>query len=160
MIASLNYQFESLSAENQKRVMALHDPDTSGDIDQKVMRIFKINCIEGWSSQKWSKNLQKERKTIFLCSKPCGRRCTLPPIPRMNHSCSPNAVWSWKKGNTKRKEIRALRKSVSKDLNRLNSLKFLRISEGDEICSNYIDDVETNYNTSKARQVRKKILIL
>ena len=82
MIASLNSQFESLSAENQKRVMALHDPDTSGDIDQKVMRIFKINCIEGWSSQKWSKNLQKERKTIFLCSKPCGRRCTLPNHPK------------------------------------------------------------------------------
>ena len=56
MIDSLDSQFESLSAENQKRVMALHDPDPSGDIDQKVIRIFKINCIEGWSSQKWSKN--------------------------------------------------------------------------------------------------------
>ena len=59
MIASLDYQFESLSAENQKRVIALHDPDPSGDMDQKLIRIFKINCIEGWSSQRWPKKWPK-----------------------------------------------------------------------------------------------------
>ena len=30
---------------------------------------------------------------------------------------------------------------------------FVRILEGEEICSNYVDDVETNYNTRDARQV-------
>ena len=103
-----------------------------------------------------AKKLHKQRKTkYFFVVNPVGGGALYPTIPRMNHSCSPNAVWSWKKGNTKRKDVRAIRKSVSKDLNRLNSLEFLRISEGDEICSNYIDDVETNYNTTKTRQVSK-----
>ena len=35
-----------------------------------------------------------------------------PTIPRINHSCCPNVVWSWKQGNHKRKEVRALHRSV------------------------------------------------
>ena len=47
MKKSLNYQFENLSTENKKKVMSLCDPDPEGEEDQKVVRIFMVNRIQG-----------------------------------------------------------------------------------------------------------------
>jgi len=62
-----------------------------------------------------------------------------PNIARINHSCAPNVVWSWTNGNKQRKEVRAL----------------TDVNPGEELCTNYIDDYHTNYNT---RDVRRKVL--
>jgi len=115
ILKSLNSQFENLSAENKKKVICLCDPDPEGEEDQKIRRIFTVNRIQ---------------------ANHANGSALYPTIPRINHSCSPSVVWSWKNGNTRRKEVRALHS----------------IKEGEELCSNYIDDVETNYNTKDARQ--------
>ena len=47
-MATLKNLFNKLSADNQKKVTALHDSNPSGDPDQKIARIFESNCIEGW----------------------------------------------------------------------------------------------------------------
>ena len=36
-----------------------------------------------------------------------------PGIARINHSCAPNVVWSWTRGNARRKQVRAVIKSAS-----------------------------------------------
>lgn len=47
---------------------------------------------------------------------------------RINHSCSPNVIWSWVSGTYNVKEIRAVR----------------NIDPGEELCANYIDSFEVN----------------
>ena len=47
---------------------------------------------------------------------------------RINHSCSPNVIWSWVAGAYNVKEIRAVRD----------------IEPGEELCANYIDSFEVN----------------
>ena len=49
-------------------------------------------------------------------------------VPRINHSCRPNVVWSWVAGSYSVKEIRAVRD----------------IRAGEELCANYIDSFEVN----------------
>jgi len=59
-----------------------------------------------------------------------------PSIARINHSCAPNVVWGQRTGRPFVKEVRASR----------------RIEEGEEICSNYLDDPETTYCSRSSRQ--------
>ena len=47
ILKSLNSQFENLSAENKKKVIGLCDPDPEGEEDQKIIRIFTVNRIQG-----------------------------------------------------------------------------------------------------------------
>ena len=53
--------------------------------------------------------------------------CIIDPL-RINHSCSPNVVWSWvaASGGYEVKEVRAVR----------------RIEAGEELCANYIDSFQ------------------
>mgnify|MGYP001498789177 CR=1 FL=1 len=44
----------------------------------------------------------------------------------MNHSCSPNVVWSWQASSPHTKEVRAVRD----------------VEAGEELCTNYIDSFE------------------
>ena len=48
----------------------------------------------------------------------------------MNHSCSPNVVWSWKARSPYIKEVRAVRD----------------VEAGEELCTNYIDSFEVLSN--------------
>jgi len=67
----------------------------------------------------------------------CGASAALfPSIARINHSCAPNVVWGQRTGHPLVKEVRASR----------------RILEGEEICSNYLDDPETTYCSRSSRQ--------
>merc|ERR1712179_428053 len=59
-----------------------------------------------------------------------------PTIARINHSCSPNVVWGDTSGSSVVKEVRVTR----------------RIQSGEEICANYLDDVNTNFNAASYRQ--------
>ena len=43
----LNSEFEKLSIEKQKKVTSLYDPDSSCNDEEKVLRIFRVNCIQG-----------------------------------------------------------------------------------------------------------------
>ena len=43
----LNSEFEKLSIEKQKKVASLYDPNPSCNEDEKVLRIFRVNCIQG-----------------------------------------------------------------------------------------------------------------
>ena len=53
--------------------------------------------------------------------------CIIDPL-RINHSCSPNVVWSWvaASGGYEVKEVRAVR----------------RVEAGEELCANYIDSFQ------------------
>ena len=67
--------------------------------------------------------------------------CIIDPL-RINHSCSPNVVWSWvaASGGYEVKEVRAVR----------------RVEAGEELCANYIDSFQvgasawtlSQYNTA------------
>lgn len=59
-----------------------------------------------------------------------------PTIARINHSCRPNVVWGDMSGRSMGKEVRATR----------------RIQAGEEICANYLDEVNTNFNEASYRQ--------
>ena len=62
-------------------------------------------------------------------------------------------VWSWTRGNTRRKQVRAVIKlaNISR-MNRKDTFFLFRIEAGEEVCTNYIDDFNTNYNSRDARQ--------
>ena len=53
--------------------------------------------------------------------------CIIDPL-RINHSCSPNVVWSWvaASGGYEVKEVRAVR----------------RVEAGEELCANYIESFQ------------------
>ena len=79
-----------------------------------------------------------------------------PNIARINHSCAPNVVWSWTNGNKQRKEVRALTEYDKSLFDCRIIIKYLSsVNPGEELCTNYIDDYHTNYNT---RDVRRKVL--
>ena len=58
-------------------------------------------------------------------------------ISRINHSCAPNCVWSWKKENLARQEVRACRE----------------INKGEEILASYINDVETMSQEDRVKKL-------
>jgi len=58
-------------------------------------------------------------------------------ISLINHSCNPNAVWSWTKGNFRKKVVRAIKP----------------IKKGEEILVNYIDLEDFNYGNRESRRL-------
>lgn len=113
----LQEQFSQLSKERQDRVLQLHDEDPEGSPDRKIIRIFEANAIEAATAN----------STALYTT-----------IPRINHSCTPNVVWSWVVGEPLAKEVRALRD----------------IKKGEEITANYIDSYEGTFATAEHRQKR------
>ena len=83
-------KFEKLSSSEQIQFLDLHD---SGNTEKSVWRIFRTNCMNvcGFAE------LGVEESAVYNS------------ISRINHSCSPNAVWSCKNGNVRRQEARACR---------------------------------------------------
>ena len=61
-------------------------------------------------------------------------------ISLINHSCIPNAMWSWVSGDVRRSQVRALR-DIQKD---------------EEILGSYYDTTEFNYGSRQFR--RQKLL--
>ena len=57
-------------------------------------------------------------------------------ISQINHSCNPNAIWTWVRGDFKRKQVRAM-KTIQKD---------------EEIVVNYRDFVKFNFGSREYRQ--------
>ena len=47
IMKTLDTQYTNLSVEKKKKVTALYDPDPAGDKDQEIIRIFRVNCIQG-----------------------------------------------------------------------------------------------------------------
>jgi len=58
-------------------------------------------------------------------------------ISLINHSCNPNAVWSWTNGNFRKKVVRAIKP----------------IKKGEEILVNYIDLEDFNYGNRESRRL-------
>jgi len=114
----LMQQFEMLNEKERDAVLNLHCEklDTSS-LDEKLEDIFSCNCIE-----------------II----PINSVALYTTIPRINHSCSPNVIWSWVSGTYNVKEIRAVR----------------NIDPGEELCANYIDSFEGTLSSSEERQNR------
>merc|ERR1712059_69661 len=61
-------------------------------------------------------------------------------ISQVNHSCNPNAVWSWVLDDFRRKQVRAVK----------------NIRKGEEILINYVDTQAFNYGT---RDYRRDVLV-
>ena len=109
-------RFDALTEEEKKVLLGLYDPgddptrDVPGVTDQNHRKFVRIT---------WANSLQ-------LCSyaelevEGAG---VYPTVCRINHSCAPNAMWTWlAKDRSKRtKEIRACR----------------RIEQGEEVCFSY-----------------------
>jgi len=113
---SLLEQFENLSKPNQAKVLKLHHENPEADLEAKLENIFESNTIE---------------------VAPANCVALYPTIPRINHSCCPNVVWSWVKGSQCTKQVRATRS----------------ISAGEELCANYIDSFEGTFSSWEQRQV-------
>jgi len=116
---SLMEQFENLSEMDQSKVLKLHHENPDGKLSEKIQRIFESNTIE---------------------VTPANAVALYPTIPRINHSCSPNVVWTWQAGSPYTKQVRAVRNIVP----------------GEEICANYIDSFEATFSPCSERQVRLK----
>eukprot|EP00092_Neocalanus_flemingeri_P062557 GFUD01075493.1.p1 GENE.GFUD01075493.1~~GFUD01075493.1.p1 ORF type:complete len:344 (+),score=63.32 GFUD01075493.1:86-1117(+) len=113
---SLLEQFENLSESDQAKVLKLHHDNPDGKLHEKIQWIFEANTIE---------------------VTPANAVALYPMIPRINHSCSPNVVWSWQAGSPYTKQVRAVRS----------------IAAGEELCANYIDSFEATFSSCSQRQV-------
>lgn len=91
-----------------------------------------------------SSNLEERLRDILNCNgievTPAGSVALYQTIPRINHSCSPNVVWSWAAASEgyEVKEVRAVR----------------RVEAGEELCANYIDSFQGTLATSQERKQR------
>lgn len=96
-------KFNNLSESEQNNFLDLHD---CGGEMKSIWQIFRTNSMQvcGFA------DLGVNDSAVYNS------------ISRINHSCAPNAVWSWKAGNVRRQEVRACRD----------------ICEGEEIQCSYI----------------------
>jgi len=123
--------FDALSEEDKNVLLSLYDPgvnpqnDIQGVTDEKHQKFIRIT---------WANSMQ-------LCGYPelgvdgLGVYAT---ISRINHSCAPNAIRTWLRGdNSKRsKQVRACQ----------------RIDEGEEICFSYIK-LDSSFLLREKRQM-------
>ena len=85
-------KFRCLTEEQKNQVLSLHDPgptsfigkdmplsDFPDETEKKVLRIFAANCISFCGHP--DRNVKKSG--------------VYKTISRINHSCAPNAAWSW-----------------------------------------------------------------
>jgi len=98
-------KFQALSDDKKTAVMALYDPGdelntkylhlSQDEIDRKAMRIFEANCIALCSHQEMNINKSGLYQTIS----------------KINHSCSPNVIWTWIKEDSSKsiKQVRVIR---------------------------------------------------
>jgi len=98
-------KFQALSDDKKTAVMALYDPGdelntkyrhlSQDEIDRKVLRIFEANCIDLCSHQEMNINKSGLYQTIS----------------KINHSCSPNVIWTWIKEDSSKsiKQVRVIR---------------------------------------------------
>ena len=61
-------------------------------------------------------------------------------IALLNHSCNPNSIWSWVKGDFRKKVVRAVK----------------TIKKGEEVLVNYVDTEDFNFGL---REYRRAILV-
>lgn len=116
----LMQQFEQLNEKTQNAVLSLHsEKSNSNNLQEKLNDILDCNGIEV---------VPVNSVALYLT------------IPRINHSCRPNVVWSWVAGSYNVKEIRAVRE----------------IEAGEELCANYIDSFEGTLSSCIERQKRLK----
>ena len=83
--------FQSLNEDKKEAVLSLFDPGdelypmfrllTQDETERTVLRIFQTNCIDLCSHQEMNINKSGLYQTIS----------------KINHSCSPNVVWTWVK---------------------------------------------------------------
>ena len=103
--------------------------DSQSEEASKILRIFTGNCIKVCADHTLYRNFHE----VALYNN----------ISLINHSCIPNSIWSWVKGDFKRKQVRAL-KSIEKD---------------EEILVNYSEQgPEINYG-AKSREFRRRDLL-
>lgn len=98
-------KFQSLPDDKKAAVMSLYDPGeklnskyqhlSQDENDRKVMRIFEANSIDLCSHQEMNINKSGLYQTIS----------------KINHSCSPNVVWTWIKEDSSKsiKQVRVIR---------------------------------------------------
>jgi len=98
-------KFQALSDDKKTAVMALYDPGdelntkyrhlSQDEMDKKVLRIFEANSIDLCSHQEMNIN----KSGLYQL------------ISKINHSCSPNVIWTWiKEDSTKSiKQVRVIR---------------------------------------------------
>ena len=114
-------EFRRLNDEQKNQVLSLHDPGPASqhgrilqfgftdvnELEKKVARIFLLNCLGLCHGEAYLGN----------------RRGLYDVVSRINHSCAPNAVWTWVKGDKSRvvKQVRIVRE----------------IKEGEEILVRY-----------------------
>jgi len=98
-------KFQSLPDDKKAAVMSLYDPGeklnskyqhlSQDENDRKVMRIFEANSIDLCSHQEMNINKSGLYQTIS----------------KINHSCSPNVIWTWIKEDSSKsiKQVRVIR---------------------------------------------------
>jgi len=112
---SLINQFNKHSKSAQKEILDLYHYNTTDPVDKRLEEIFKSNACD-----------IKHGLGVGL----------YPTIPRMNHSCIPNVVWSYVSTSPLTKEVRSLR----------------NIQPGEELCPNYIDSFQNTFSSSGDRK--------
>jgi len=98
-------KFQSLPDDKKAAVMSLYDPGdklnskyqhlSQDENDRKVMRIFEANSIALCSHEEMNINKSGLYQTIS----------------KINHSCSPNVIWTWIKEDSSKsiKQVRVIR---------------------------------------------------
>ena len=136
--------------ETKAKVFKLYNRiDNFKNLDpQTLEKMFSKNpALKGWilaSTTEEGKfmNIFSTNSIIMCCvddPDPCSnsREAGLyNEITVINHSCLPNVMWSWVKGDVKRQQVRAI-KDIEKD---------------EEIVANYHDRIELNYGSRQFRR--------
>ena len=104
---SLLGQFNQQNEETREIILNLYHDNPTDELQNRLEGVFRANACD--------------------IRHGCGVGL-YPTIPRMNHSCCPNVVWSYKASSPLTKEVRALRD----------------IEPGEELCPNYIDSFEVS----------------
>lgn len=114
-LQSLADQFKNLSKVDQRLVLSLHHDNPDDTVLARVSQVFVSNACDVTAAN---------------------ATALYPTIPRMNHSCAPNVVWSWVASAPYVKEVRTTR----------------AVALGEELCTNYIDSFQATFSCTRLRQ--------